>query len=198
MVNVKEKIEKGYIHTRTIIEMAGVPKEYIEETLKKYVENIKAKEDYIVLNTVFEEAEETEDKLFLAFVDIEMLAKDMPALAGFCFDYMPSSIEIIAPEELKISRLYLSHIMSDLQGKLHKLDFGIKQINEENLFVKKNIQQLLRNFVFVVIGKNGRDAAEIAALAGMEEKDMHRFLENLAKQEIILKEGDLYKRKNAE
>ena len=123
MVDIQEKLEKGYIHVKFIIEMGGKPKEHVEDTLKKYIEKIKQHEDYTVLKSDFAEAKEMKDQkgVFLAFTDMELLAKDPRALTGFCFDYMPSSIEIIAPEELKISSAHFSYIMNDLQeiGRAH-------------------------------------------------------------------------------
>jgi len=198
MVDVQDKLDKGFIQAKVIIEIGGTPKEYVENTLKEYVERIKQHNDYTVLNTTFEPAKtvEGQEGMFLAFVDVEMLAKDLPALTGFCFDYMPSSIEIIAPTEMNISAAYFNHIMNDLQGKLHKLDMGVKSAVNENKFVQKNLHLLLTNLVFIVLGKKGRSLKEISTLAGMEEKDMNIFLEGLMKKGLLKKEGDLFLRKN--
>lgn len=198
MVDIQEKVAKGHIHFKAIIEMAGQPKEYIEETLKKYVEKIKEHQDYTVISSDFVPAKELEEQkgMFLAFVDMELLAKDPRALTGFCFDYMPGSIEILSPEELKISAAYMSNIVNDLQAKLHKLDMGIKKAVNENQFVQKNIHLLLRNLVMIVIGQKGRNLQEISTLSGMEPKDMEIFLNGLIKKDLLVKEGELYKRKN--
>jgi len=39
---LKEKLAKGFIHARVIIEMAGRPKEYVEESIAAYLDKIKA------------------------------------------------------------------------------------------------------------------------------------------------------------
>jgi len=37
------------------------------------------------------------------FVDLEMLTKGSEKLVWFCFDYLPSSIEIIDPQHIRYS-----------------------------------------------------------------------------------------------
>lgn len=200
MVNIQEKLEKGHIHAKVIIEIGGKPKDYVDKALNDLIGKIKEHTDYTILNSEINEAKEMKEQkdMFLAFAEMEILAKDISSLAGFCFDYMPSSIEILAPQEMKISALHFSHIINDLQGKLHKLDMGIKQSVNENRFLQKNIHLLLRNLVTIIIGKKGRTVDFISKLAGMEEKEMKIFLDNLVKKEALIKEGDLYKRQNAE
>jgi hypothetical protein len=200
MVDIKEKLEKGYIHARVIIGIVGKPKEFIEQTLKDYIANIKKHEDYILLNSDFSEARELEEDktLFSTFSEVELLAKNINALTGFCFDYMPSSIEILAPEKLNISAPYFSQVMNDLQGKLHKLDMALKQASNENEYINKNVNLLLRNMVTLIIGKNKRTLEEISALSGLQEKDINIFLENLIKKGVLEKEGNFYKLKNVE
>ena len=196
MVNIQEKIEKGYIHAKAIIEMAGAPKEHVEQTLKNYIARIGEHENFKILNIDYEEAKEMEDQkgVLFAFAEIELLTKDLPSLTGFCFDYMPSSVEVLGPENMKVSSNFLTHVLNDLQGKLHKLDLGIKQMKNENMFVQKNMHLLLQNFIIVLLGNNGRPLKQIATLAGMEEREMEIFLEGLVKKGILEKEGDLYKK----
>ena len=113
------------------------------------VENIKQNADIEVIEADFDETVEHEGEqgLFVSIVELEILSKDIPTLIGFCFDYMPSSIDIIEPAELKLKDAELSTIMNDLQGKLHKLDMGAKQLSNENKFLMKNTYFLATNLV---------------------------------------------------
>ena len=101
---------------------------------------------------------------------------------------MPSSVEIIEPSELKLSERYLSHIIYDLQAKLHKLDLSIKQTKNENMSLQKNMSLLLRNTVSIIARKQGRTLSEISKLSGLPEESMKIFLENLVKQNIFEKD----------
>ena len=178
-----------------IIEVIGKPKEHVGETLKGYVENIKKKEDIEILQTDFDELKEFEgdqEELFVSIVELELLAKNIPTLIGFCFDYMPSSIDIIEPKELKIKDVELSTIMNDLQGKLHKLDMGAKQLSNENKFLMKNTFFLATNLVAVLLRPGPKNLKDLSRLTGMNEKDCGEFLEKLIKQEFVKKEEGKY------
>ena len=199
MVNVKEKLEKGYVQFKAISEIAGKPKEHVEKAIKDYVERIKQNDEIIIIKEEIAETKELEEEnkgLFSTFAELELMVPDVTKLFGFCFDYMPSSVDIIEPVELKISGRFTSHIANDLQAKLHKLDFAIKQTKNENMSLQKNMHLLLRNTVTILIGNKGRTAKELAIGVGMEEKEMNIFLENLVKQGIFVKQGELFKRKN--
>jgi len=195
MANAQEKLEKGYIQSKVIIEILGKPKEHIEQTLKGYVEHIKKNKDYELLNADFEEAKELEGEnkgLWISFVEVEFLTKDIISLVGFCFDYMPSSIEIIAPAEFRIKEREFSNIMNDLQGKLHKLDMMAKQLTSENQLLQRNTYFLATNLVAVLMKSGARKLKDLSKASGMSEKDLNEFLEKLIKQGHIQKEGDSY------
>jgi len=194
MANIQEKLDKGYIQSRIILEMIGKPKEHVDDTLKKYVEHIKKSSDIELLNQNFVEAKESEDNkgFWTAFVELELLTKNITALTGFCFDYMPSSIEIIAPAELRIKGAQLSNIINDLQGKLHKLDMMVKQLDNENHFLKRNTFFLATNIVSILLKAEVKNLKDLSRLSGMSEEDMNGFLEKLIKQKFVKKEGDSY------
>ena len=130
---IKEKIEKGYLHFNSIIEVLGKPKEHIEETIKAYVEKIKTNKNFIILNEKFSEAKPVEGNLFNVFVELEALAKNTEELVFFCFDYMPSSIEIIEPEEIVYKNREFAGFLNDLQARLHGIDMALNNIKQKIL-----------------------------------------------------------------
>jgi len=191
MADVKEKLEQGYIQARMIIELAGKPKEHVENTLKQYVEHIKKNESFEIVSETFGDVREVED-LWATYVELDLLAKDIPSLIGFCFDYMPSSIEIIEPKEMRIKDNEFTTIMNDLQGKLHRLDMAVKKLNNENKFLQKNSYGLATNFMAVLLRMGSRKVEELSKISGMSKEDLEGFLEKLIKQGLVKKEGDSY------
>jgi len=94
--------EKSKIHARVIIEMMGAPKEHIVKTMEMLIDKIKEdeKEEGNIKMIGSETADPVEkDSLWSIFSEIEVELKDVPSLIGFCFDYMPSSVEIISPNQ---------------------------------------------------------------------------------------------------
>ena len=102
----------GEIHVRTILEMMGAPKEYIEKTLKDYIE--KLKKDLNIVKEDYEEAKE-QGKMFSAFCELEIKFKDILELLDFCFEALPSSIEILSPENLSYKSNDFTDFLNDLQ-----------------------------------------------------------------------------------
>lgn len=192
MANIKEKLEKGYIHTRIIIEILGKPKEYVEKALRAYVQKIKNDPNLEVLGEDYGKATEQEGNTWTTFVELEMLMQNLSTLIGFCFDYMPASIEILAPEKMHFNLQGLSRIINDLQGKLHHLDAMVKQFKLQNDFLRKNTRTLLRNLINIVLLIKPKTIEELTAIIGVKEKELEKFLNAMIKENKVKKEGDLY------
>ena len=184
--------EKNYIRFRAIIEVLGKPKEHVESSLKGYVEKIKSDKDFMILKDYFAAAKQQED-MFSAFAEIELVAKSVYSLVGFCFDYMPSSIDIIKPETMAFESREFSNIINDLQAKLHNVDMVAKKMKNEADFLKKNLKVSLKNAVFMALGmKKSADKEELAKLSGIDPSEIENFLEDLIKEGKIKKENMLY------
>ncbi len=192
MANINEKLEKGYIHTRVIIEVLGKPKAYVENSLRAFVQKIKKDSNLEVIHEDYGEATEHENDTWTTFVELEILIKDIITMTGFCFDYMPASIEILAPENMKLKSQELSMIINDLQGKLHHLDAMVKQFKMQNDFLRKNTRTLLRNLITIALLVKPKTIEELTAIIGVKEKELEKFLDAMIKENKIKKEGDMY------
>lgn len=188
---IKEKIEKGYIHFSSIIEVLGKPKEHVEETIKQYVEKIKKNKNFTILDEQFSEPKEQED-LFSVFVELEALAKNSAELLFFCFDYMPSSIEIIQPGELTYKKNEFSGFLNDMQARLHAIDMALKQYKSRNTMLIKNSAVLLRNMVIITLEKEEKTIEEITKRIGIKKEQLENVLNVMIKENRIKKKGKKY------
>ena len=188
---VKAKLSEGYLYVRAIIEIAGKPKEYVEETLKTHLNNMKSDKNYIVLKETFESAEKLEN-YFDAFAEIEFLAKDPVALVAFCFSYMPGNVEILEPEMIEMPSNEFSGLLNDLQARSHALNTGVLELKEKNLHYVKNTAVLLRNFIVVLISSKPMTLKQMDAYMGVKEEDLLKVLDVLMKEKKIKKQGDIY------
>src|SRR3989338_2455274 len=169
---LREKLERGYIHCRTIIEILGAPKEHVMNTIKAYVDKIRADDQYIILQEEYSEPKEVE-KMFTQFVELEILAKDASAIAFFCFDYMPSSIEIIEPETFIYRAADFSSFFNDLQALLHKMDRFVKEFAAQQKNLLRNSNLLLRNNILIVLTYKGPlDFVELSRRIGIPESQL--------------------------
>jgi len=183
--------EKQHIRCKTIIEVLGKPKEHVEKTIKEYVEKIKQDPDLIILKEEFADTKQ-QDKFWSTFAELEMVVKGIPKLIGFCFDYMPSSIEIIKPDELKMNSKETADFLNDLQARLHNLDMMVKQLKNENTFLKRNMDKIIKNIILVSLTKAKLNKEQLSKATGIEEKELKIFLNKLIEEKAIKKEDDLY------
>lgn len=126
------------ILARAVIEIAGFPKEHIEEVMKKVID--KVKENFEVVKSEIFESVELKDKMagfWSVFSEMELKFEDINAITIFCFEYMPSSIEILEPEELKFDSLSFAGFMNDLLARLHEYDMVVKNLQAENIAMKR-------------------------------------------------------------
>lgn len=183
--------EKTHLRCKIIIEILGKPKEHVEKTIKEYVEKIKKDSGFIVLNTNFAAAEE-KDSLWATFVELDMVIKGLQNLIAFCFDYMPSSIEISKPDELIVQKSTVENMINDLQSRLHTVDMIVKKQKNENDFLRHNLNKAASNVILVALSFGKMSKENLSKITGIHEKELEIFLENLTKENKIKKENDLY------
>jgi len=184
------------IRCRTIIEVLGKPKEHTEKTLKEYVEKIKADTDFVILKEDFSEpAEQQSDNqtYWSVFVELEFLVKGLHPLIGFCFNYMPSSIEIEKPEELTLPANMINALFNDLQARLHKVDMIVKQQVNENHFLKKNLHHATRNLIVVTIATHPSNLEKLSKVTGIDKSILQHYVDQLIKENKISQHGDTYR-----
>ncbi len=186
-----EEERKDLIRFRTILEVLGKPKEHVQNTIRLLVEKIKENPGMSILNEEYAELK-PQGSLWSTFVELEIIAKGITTLIGFCFDFMPSSIDIEKPELIFIKNHELSNIFNDLQAKLHNVDMVAKKLRAERDFLKRNLNTMITNAIAVLIKINKNTLEELSKYTGINKKEMRIFLDKLLKEGKIKKEEDKY------
>ncbi|MBN2880971.1 hypothetical protein JXM83_02865 [Candidatus Woesearchaeota archaeon] len=188
---IQEKIEKGYLKSRIMFELVGKPKEHIENTLKKYLEDIETKEeDSVILSTEFGEAQEIEGGLFSTYCDAEVLVQNPSVLASFCYEYMPASIEIEEPTEMRITNQDYSNTFNDLLFRLHEVSLELKKNIGKLKFAENNTVKLIYNLVILSLKKEAKSIDEIYEDTMVDKAELEKFLERLVEMKRIVKQED--------
>ena len=198
----KELLLKGWLKCHAVIELMGKPKEHIEQTMKKYVEQIKQEKNLSVLDVDIADAQKFDtnapqegmiEELWPTFADVRLLADNPVTLTSFCLTYMPASIEIIEPAELKINREDISYFFNDLQSRLHQLDMAAKKVKTEVVFLRKNMNKLLTNYVLILLKGQELTAEQLSKAIGLQQGVLEEFLDSLVDQKKIQMDGEKYK-----
>lgn len=179
---------------RAIIEVLGKPQEHVEKTLVSYIEKLKKEEDFKVLNEKYAEIKKQEEsEMWANFAEIEVETTELVKLTDFCFQYMPSMIEIIDPKEIKLTDREISEYLNDLQSKLHGVDMVAKTVKAENDNLKLNTAGLLKNYIVVLLrGREGLTGEQLAGLTGVKFDLLGDYLDQLIDEGKVDLKGDLY------
>jgi len=183
--------EQTHIRCKIIIEILGKPREHVEKTLRKYIDKIKNDSDLVILNSNFSEVVEKE-KLWATFSELDMIIKGIPKLIAFCFDYMPSSIEITKPDEFIMKKSTVEDFINDLQARLHQVDMIVKNQKNENDFLKQNLKKVVSNAILISLSSGNMDKENLSKITGINDKELNIFLDNLIKENKISKEKEIY------
>ena len=176
---------------RSIIQMAGAPKGYIEQTLARYLEKLESDGLRIKSKDI---AEATENSgLFSCFAEIVAEYKSVEDVMDFCFSSMPSSVEILEPDELTLKSFDFSNVLNELQVRLHALDMQVKQFKSASELLDLNGLELIRNFIAFSVKGHPRTIEEISPIVGVNPEELKPFLDKMVEENrLSVKEGTYF------
>ncbi len=130
------------IVTRITVEVLGSPKEHVEKALKSVIEKLKGDDQIKVTNIQMFECKEMDNKLWSTFADIEFETKELKKVLGICFDYMPSTVEILDPAGLEVDTNEVADLLNDMLTKLHKYSLVLTKLQTENIYMMKELEKV--------------------------------------------------------
>jgi len=186
-----ERLEKGEIQFTGMIEIVGAPKDHIEKTAKLVVENMQ-KRDYMDLreHNVAEVAQQK--KLWSTFIEFRGWIKNLTLLMVFCFEFKPSSIEVVDPETKLMKNREVSDVYNDMLGFMHKADMMVKHFRAENHVMKKNWEVLLRNCILLSLTEGDKSIKELEKQLGVKGKILEEILKILTSQNLLEEKNRKY------
>lgn len=129
------------IKCKVISEVLGSPQEHVDKTLNLLLEKLKERKSLHVSSENIFNAEKVEGKpLFSGFIEYEMEVDGINELTGFCFDFMPSSIEILDPDELKMNSVHAGEFFNDMLARLHQNDMFLRNTVAELAMMKRKLE----------------------------------------------------------
>ncbi len=176
---------------RAVVEVLGKPKEHVDATLQGYIEKLTQNSSYqVVKKDLAELKQHKESELWMAFVELEIKTAGVAEIIDFCFDYMPSVIEIIEPEELQLDSLTVSSFLNDLQAKLHGVDMVAKQMKMENQLTNQSLAALLNNYILILLHDHNFTSEQLSKFMGMKQEILEDYLDKMIDEgKIDMKEG---------
>jgi hypothetical protein len=194
-IDVEEIIENGGVHFQTIFEMAGKPKEHVEQTFKDYIESINKDPLFDVLVADMAEFVEVEgtESLFSSFCEMEVVVKKPSLVIDFIFKYMPASLEVIEPSEFVLDSTESTGMFNDLIAKLHQFDMHAKETNQKIIVLANTNKNLAENLIHIVL-TGPLTLKQIEERTGMKENILPPYLQSLIQKGKIKQVGTTYER----
>lgn len=130
---------------KAIIDIAGKPESALSKALDKVEERIDETESFEILEIAKAEPELQDSGMYTAFLDLELKCSNPRSAMNFIVEFLPSSVEIIDPKNLKVSCEEFSDVLNDM------VHFQIKNVNENhklqmhNHMLQRRIQEFEKN-----------------------------------------------------
>lgn len=113
-----------------IVEVLGRPAEHVKESLKVHMSNLNITKGVKLCSLTISEPKKIEmpeeqgqkQELYSCFAEAEIEADNLLKLVEIILDYMPSSIEVLEPNNLDFSLFEATSFLNDLSGRLHRYD----------------------------------------------------------------------------
>lgn len=125
-----------------MLEVLGKPPEYIETTIEKIVEEIGKQEEVKLIRKNLADAKPLKDNsnLFTSFTEIE-IETNLIKLMALIFNFMPSHVEILEPENLEIKNFDMNLVCNELVRRLHQYDEIAKSVLIERQILAEKIKK---------------------------------------------------------
>jgi hypothetical protein len=129
---------------RITTEVIGSPKEHVEETLQKVLDQLPKEEGINILSEKKFDCQKMENNqsLWSTFADIEFETESFQKMLNICYDYTPSTIEILEPAGLDIDMNDINDFLNDFLSKIHKYAMVLKKLQAENIFMMKELKKI--------------------------------------------------------
>lgn len=107
-----------------IVEVMGRPPEYLKEALDKHISQLNNRKDVKLVSSKISDTKKIDEEkdLYSSFAEVEVRVLGLGKLLDLVFEFMPSSIEIVDPENLELNCQEATMFLNDLSGRLHKYD----------------------------------------------------------------------------
>jgi len=127
-----------------IVEIMGTPAEHVKKSLEEHVKKIDSLKGVVISSIKVSEPQALEQNknIFTCFGEVEVEADDFPCLINVIFDFMPSSVEILEPENLPFNSQQATAFLSDLSGRLHRYDEIAKLAKIQFFKLRKQVEEL--------------------------------------------------------
>lgn len=130
------------IISRITVEVLGSPKDHVEKALQQVIKKLREENNIKILKVEEFECKQMDNKLWNTFADIEFETAELKRVLDVCYDYMPSTIEILEPAGLEMDTNDIADVFNDFLTRMHKYSMVLKKLQTENIYMMKELEKI--------------------------------------------------------
>jgi len=184
---IKTKLVEGRILIRMSVQIAGSPEQHINDTMDIMIERINKTENVEIVKTdIYKAKPDSENaKMFVSFSEVDLLVKNLIMISELCYDYMPASIDILEPIDMKFSSHDLTMFLNDILSRLHRTDMILKNTIAENKMLDRNCIALFKNIFKIALDNGAKTKEELAKVTGIQPDEIDKLIKGMVKEGLI-------------
>ena len=130
------------------MEVIGHPEQHVNDVSLKVLEQLKKEDGITIINSNVNKAELVKENIFASHIEAELKVVGMLKLLTFCYDYLPSSLEVVDSEKIVMPVREVNAALSEMLRKLHGYNLmlhNLAETNKELLEKTKSVQDPKEN-----------------------------------------------------
>ena len=112
--------------------MLGMPEKHIVEVINKVLEKLKTEQGITFEKQDVSKPELVKEKYYAIFAEVEIKIINFTKLLQFCYDYMPTSIEILDTEKVVMPIREFANGINDSLIRLHQYNITVANLTQRN------------------------------------------------------------------
>ncbi|MFW5704970.1 MAG: hypothetical protein ACOCXG_03930 [Nanoarchaeota archaeon] len=132
------------VTARFIIEVAGKPKEKVDEALNYVMKKLQSKENKfkIIEEELIESELDEKSSLFGGFIEVTAKFDSIQDLMVFVLDYTPTSIEVESPSKIALDNGEFSAVLGEFSKHMLNSLNTIRRLNATAVHLDKELKLL--------------------------------------------------------
>ncbi|MCK5299569.1 MAG: hypothetical protein KAJ54_00295 [Candidatus Aenigmarchaeota archaeon] len=135
-IDVSEYVENGWISAWFIFDTQAIDKKVVKEILEKMMKQFGKEEGMKVVSESYSKVKKTEpvpqlkkqgvDSVYSIMLEVELVAKDFETLLRLVMTYGPTALEIIEPDEIKLSMRSAQNALLSVSEMMHRFAIAVQ------------------------------------------------------------------------
>ncbi len=128
-----------------MVEVLGGPPEHLTKALEDLIKKMSEEKDVKVKSHVINKPKNLEENkaLYTTFAEVDVEVDSLKEMMVLVFKYMPSHVEIVSPENIKVENNLLNELFNELTRRLHAYDEVARVIQNEKAILEKKLKETI-------------------------------------------------------